>query len=275
MPTTRLASLSIFIYTLTMTADSGGEQFSELSIGIRELFRIVIPGAYVLILFEWLTAGRIDQSAGEGRTLARVAFSALAGLIAYGFQVHEKWLPYRDVFKKDVTRLTNAIVEAANCDRSRDLRKEYKYFLETRAPLVKERIHYFSSFYYMLDEMSLISAIAALILVCQFFHSLNPDRPISTYSVVAALGLQVIELYRDPSESLLKRLDSHLSEAVRPVLKYAISWLGVVAVWFLWNWALSSCLHRMWPRGPLFAIDWRFWALMWAAVIFERLGTKQ
>src|SRR5437879_1772386 len=140
-----------------MAKDSGDEQFSELIIGVRELFRIVVPGAYALTLLQWLSAGQIAQSTGEGQTLARIVLSVLAGLLAYGLQVHEKWFPYSYVFNQYREQLNQTIISTANVDPSKDYVNQYKYFLETRAHSIKERIHYFSSFYYMLDEMSLIS----------------------------------------------------------------------------------------------------------------------
>jgi hypothetical protein len=254
--------------------ETGTGTLSELSIGVRELFRIVVPGAYATLLFEWLTAGKFDQISGEGRTLTRIAVSVLVGLIAYGLQVHEKWLPYNVVFEQSRSRLNERIIKIANASNSKDYVGEYKYFLETRAPEIKERIHYFTSFYYMLDEMSLISAIAAIALAFMFFCELNPDRPLSTHFVLVGIALQLFTLYRDPYSYIIEKFN-RLDERLRWVLKYAASWLGITTIWIAWNWILAIYFHRMWPCGPLFRIDWRFWALISAAVIFERLGAKQ
>jgi hypothetical protein len=254
--------------------ETGTGTFSDLSIGIRELFRIVVPGTYAVLLFEWLTAGKFEIS-GEGRTLTRIAVTVLVGLIAYGLQVHEKWFPYNVVFERGKTDLNRRIIEIGSASGdSKDYVGEYKYFLETRAPEIKERIHYFTSFYYMLDEMSLISAIAAIALVFMFFRELNPDWPMSVNFVLVGIVLQLITLHRD---SYSKAVESYrlLEKIPRWMLKYAASWLGIVTIWLLWNWTLAFHYHRTWPFGPLFRIDWRFWALICVSMVFERLGAKQ
>src|SRR5438876_3729299 len=181
-----------------MADDSRSEALSELNLGIRELFRVLIPGAYTVIVFQWLRAN-VDSpldyasvASGEMRTFWLVGVSTIVGLIAYGLQVHEKWAPYCDVFDHYRQRLNNAVREATAAKEAKNYVNEYKYFLETDGRHYKDRIHYFSSFYYMLDELSLISALGALAILARFFLKLNPDWPISARLIVAFLPLQLI-----------------------------------------------------------------------------------
>ena len=88
-----------------MADDRETGAFSELTIGIRELFRIVVPGGYAVVIFEWLTAGKCDPITGEGQSVSRSAISVIAGLVAYGLLVHEKLWPYSDVFEDSPKRL--------------------------------------------------------------------------------------------------------------------------------------------------------------------------
>jgi hypothetical protein len=127
----------------------------------------------------------------------------------------------------------------------------------------------------MLGEMSLISVIAAISLVYNFFSQLNFDRPFPTHFVVAALVPQVLGLYWDYSRALIRCVSTKPSARVQVAVRYGTSWIGIVAVWFVWNWGLGIHLHRIWPFGPIFQVEWRFWGLMFMAVIFERLGAKQ
>ncbi len=258
------------INQLDMPEENDAGQFSELSIGVRELFRIVVPGAYALVLLEWLSREEVALVGGEGKTLSYIALSVLAGLIAYGLQVHEKWFPYTEVFRHNRDRLNRRIVEVAQVQDSKDYVYEYKYFLETSAD-IRDRIHYFSSFYYMLDEMSLISVVAAVGLIARFFDELHSGNPISTYFVLVALVWQLGGFYRGRRE---KPRDAP-SYGFELLGRWLCSWIGIVVAWFLWNVGLAILSNHLWPRGPVYQVDWRFWALMAAAVIFERLGAKQ
>jgi hypothetical protein len=248
--------------------------FSELNLGIRELFRVVVPGAYAVVLWAWLGSENTRQSLGESHNLASIAISILVGLLAYGLQVHERWWPYDLVFDKHRKSLNDAVAATVNADNTDNYVSEYKYFLETYAQQMKDRIHYFSSFYYMLDEMSLISAVAAVVLICNFFSSLNPGWPISTYFVVLAFVLQIASLYLTVGDGL--KGASPTARTLRwQVYALKRGWIAITGIWLVWNFVMSIFLHHIWPRGPFYGVDSRFWVLIAAVCIFERLAAKQ
>lgn len=143
-------------------ADLEPERLSDLQRGIRELFRIVVPGAFVLALLKLFTEQSRYVTALFDETLTQIAGVFFAGLFAYALRVHERWWPYFLPFESERTRLNNAIGRVLGVGTDVDHVEVYKYFLETRAPDLKERVHYFSSFYYMLTELSLIALIAGL-----------------------------------------------------------------------------------------------------------------
>src|SRR5690242_6135240 len=48
--------------------ETGTEPLSELNLGIRELFRVVVPGAYAVLLLEWLGSEKIRGWLGESHS---------------------------------------------------------------------------------------------------------------------------------------------------------------------------------------------------------------
>lgn len=254
---------------------------SELNIGIREIFRIVIPGGYAFVLFEWL---REKQSICEKSALLCIAVWVLVGLLAYGLQVHKRWQPYKNTFIKNVKELGDAIKKVANDNevvgKNDEQKKDpdpykdvYKYFLEKHAPETKERIHYFSSFYYMLAEMSLISAIAAFYLIYKFFADLGLDWRIVIIPAILSLALQLFMLYRDISKEVQLKLDTH--PRWKWIMRYAISWIGIILVGLFGMWIWAVCLNKVWPNGSTFHVDWRFFVLLSVAFVFGRLAAMQ
>ena len=149
---------------------------SELELGIRELFRIVVPGVYgtlliVLLAPESELAKFIGKSIGAG-----LGSSFFLGLFGYALRPHERWAPYFLTFEKHRIKLNDEIIRVVAASpavpevevalvpiqhQSPDHVALYKVFLECKAVDVKDRIHYFSSFYYMLVELSFFSWVAA------------------------------------------------------------------------------------------------------------------
>ena len=62
-----------------------GRSFSELQLGIRELFRVVVPGAYVIVLFKFLTRETEFYVTASGSTLSLVIAEFFSGLLAMHF----------------------------------------------------------------------------------------------------------------------------------------------------------------------------------------------
>jgi hypothetical protein len=120
-------------------SELGTEALSELNLGIRELFRVLVPGAYAVILLEWLGSAKIRDWLGESHSLARIAISVVARLIAYGLQVHERWWPYSCVFDRNRRLLNDEVVNIVNGEGTKNYVSEYKYFIETCAPKMKDR----------------------------------------------------------------------------------------------------------------------------------------
>jgi hypothetical protein len=136
-------------------AGEGGGPLSELQLGIRELFRIAVPGAYAVILLRYFAPTSPLTVERNASTLELLAATFFLGLFLYALRVHSHWWPYDGPWRAGVERLGNVI--RAQISRSGDHRDLYKYFLTTAAPEMRDRVHYFSSFYYMLCELSLVS----------------------------------------------------------------------------------------------------------------------
>lgn len=152
--------------------------FSDVELGIRELFRIIVPGAYGVILI-LLFAPQSSAATFVGRSLGfGVSSSFFLGLFGYALRPHERWAPYFLHFEKyrvqlneEITRILttapvvreveNVLPPARNVHESRDHVALYKLFLESKAADLRDRVHYFSSFYYMLIELSLFSWLVA------------------------------------------------------------------------------------------------------------------
>lgn len=162
---------------------------TELQRSIRELFRIVVPGAYIVGLLSFLSAEHPLVMLISQTTLNQVLAVFFAGLVGYALRVHERWWPYCIWFERERKRLNDAIVTITTEDIGVDHVDLYKYFLETRALDLKDRVHYFSSFYYMLCELSMFSFIA---LVAVTICHLAECRPYKL-DVIATLGKEVID----------------------------------------------------------------------------------
>lgn len=143
-----------------MTTVAIEDPTEALGLGFRELFRILVPGFYAAGLIRLIGAPfeRVKEFSSEG--MEKLAISIALGLVLYAARVHEKVPGYRGFYKTELNKLNSEISRVTKKDR--DHTYEYKYFLETRVSAgLRDRIHYFSSFYYMLCAMSLSSLLTA------------------------------------------------------------------------------------------------------------------
>jgi hypothetical protein len=249
-----------------------GRSFSELQLGIRELFRVVVPGAYAIALFKFLTPETEFYVTASGSTLSLVIAAFFLGLVGYALRVHATWWPYSLVFERGRKQLHDEIravlgggSEEDNGDPYRPL---YKYFLETKAADLKDRIHYFSSFYYMLVELSFFSLVAViahtLLPLLHLAHSTGPHPVanfIATYSVGSAIFVQLL-LVAEP-RSIPKKWWSKLSELSFVPLLLVVVGLGTLA----WVVGMSRSFD-------LFT-EYRVLALLFFFFAFERFGARQ
>jgi len=134
--------------------------------------RILIPGVYAvgLIRITGVRAEFGDVVVGKG-TASVIAVGFFVGLIGYALRAHERWFPYYINFERYRVELKDAIDRVLGTKTEGDNVNVYKYFLETKASDISDRIHYFSSFYYMLTELSLFSGMAAYFFVAQCLFS--------------------------------------------------------------------------------------------------------
>jgi hypothetical protein len=173
--------------------------FKELELGFRELFRILIPGAYAVSL-----AQVVAPNASFSQTLLKTTASGLAatfflGLIGYALRVHERWFPYYRYFEKQRASLNNEIARIAAVSPETDNVDFYKYFLETSAESLNDRIHYFSSFYYMLVELSLFSVAAAYVILANFLFTRvsisSTAAAAAAWSIALACIIQLVAVF--------------------------------------------------------------------------------
>ncbi|MGA7217084.1 MAG: hypothetical protein WBX38_02150 [Candidatus Sulfotelmatobacter sp.] len=262
------------------------KSFSDLELGIRELFRIIVPGAYgvmlVLILAPDSAAAKFaGKNGGVG-----LGASFFLGVLGYALRPHERWAPYFFIFEKCRVKLNDEItrvirtapavheVESAldppyQVHENSDHVALYKVFLEVKVPEARDRIHYFSSFYYMLIELSLFSLVAAFCLTadyCVVFARATDHRSaawIAIFMIAVAVATQIALLCG------LKGLSTNRSK-----IWLCSSLLLAAAGLFIASGAtLAFNLHQLRVSGwspnvvpPL---------LIFVAFAFERLGAKQ
>ena len=88
-----------------------GEQrlFKELELGFRELFRILIPGAFVVSLAQALfPCAQFTQTITKS-TASGLAATFFCGLVGYALRAHERWFPYFLQFEKKRAELNTEI----------------------------------------------------------------------------------------------------------------------------------------------------------------------
>jgi len=190
------------------------------------------------------------------------------GLIGYGLRVHERWWPYFLGFERERQELNKRIVEICGGSEARDHKDLYKYFLETKALSIRDRIHYFSSFYYMLCELSLFSFGALAILVLSGLvhlarlNELKAQVFVAVFLVVLAAILQVVLLF--DLVSIRNRRARRLS--VLPSV-FVLMAAGILA----FSLAAADRAKAL----LLVFTDFRPWLLLFLSFIFERLGRRQ
>jgi hypothetical protein len=131
---------------------------SSITIGIRELFRIIVPGLLVLGYMKVEFPNQLSAWNGTASLAYILIISFFMGLVVYVSQIHKWCPPWRNVFNQEIKRLANEVKVALGGAPSlmgKDYEAEYKHFLETKADRsFTERVHYFTSFYYLLTEIS-------------------------------------------------------------------------------------------------------------------------
>ncbi len=133
------------------------EPTETLGLGLRELFRILVPGLYAALLIRPIAPSDwVREISSDG--IGKLAISIALGLVLYAARVHKTVPGYRGFFKSELAKLNSEVSKVSGTER--DHTDEYKYFLEARVSSgLRDRIHYFSSFYYMLCAMSLSSLL--------------------------------------------------------------------------------------------------------------------
>lgn len=168
------------------------DKLSELQLGIRELFRILVPGAYVLGLLMLLTPGNALVRLAEQGASSQLVASLFFGMVGYALRLHERCFPYFVLFEKYRKPLNDAIIETTSKGGGRDNVDVYKYFLETSDSPLRNRVHYFSSFYYMLVELSYISVVAGFyLLASDLLAKIGVSYEISRHLAVASILIGV------------------------------------------------------------------------------------
>lgn len=141
-------------------------QLGPFELGFRELYRIAIPGYVSLAL-----ATMVFPDLNLFDLITKVIVGFFLGLITYSMRISRRIPIYRRFFGKQTKKLQNEIVNCCDFDTRCELRlKEskaiYSHFLERFVgPNLRERIHYFTSFYYMFTDVSFILL---------FYSVLNP-----------------------------------------------------------------------------------------------------
>ena len=138
---------------------------SSITIGIRELFRIIVPGLMVAGYVKAEFSSLLSPWDGTASFVYILILSFFVGLIVYALQVHRWCWPWHNMFNQQIKRLGNEVGVALGGAPSlmgEVYHAEYKHFLETKVDrYFTERVHYFTSFYYLLAEISQLFALFA------------------------------------------------------------------------------------------------------------------
>jgi hypothetical protein len=164
--------------------------FKDLELGVRELFRILIPGAYVVSVAELLYPTVPSILALTTSTAAGLSAAFFIGLTGYALRAHERWFPYFFYFEQQRARLNSEIARVTGESPTKDHVGSYKFFLETKTQGLSDRIHYFTSFYYMLVELSLFSALFAYFNLARALIKLaRPECPRLTMCCIVVIAV--------------------------------------------------------------------------------------
>lgn len=145
---------------------------STFTIGIRELFRILIPGLLVITFLRLEVPCLLAPFGYElplGYFLVIAFFIGLVVYILqpYILQCYRLRLPWSRVHRKQLSKLVREVriaMGGASPLLTTDYGAEYKYFLELKTDRsFVERIHYFTSFYYLLSEISQLLFVFSLV----------------------------------------------------------------------------------------------------------------
>ena len=181
-------------------------KFGPFELGFRELYRIAIPGYVSLAL-----ATMVFPDLNSLDLITKVIVGFFLGLITYSLRISRKIPPYRCFFNKQTTRLQKAIVDCCDFDTEckftlRKSKAVYSHFLQRFVePNLRERIHYFTSFYYMFTDVSFIlffySVVNLFLWLCnnyipsdclEFFSNIDIQFSISYISLIPKVILLVL-----------------------------------------------------------------------------------
>lgn len=213
-----------------MAATPSTAMGESIALGFREFFRILVPGAFAFGLVRYFLP---ELQPGWLYTEASgvIGSVVILGIAAHALQPHSIGIwrlkgipPYSTAWKQQIGRLNGAILAVTRLSKEEDQRDLYKYFLETKAPLsLRERIHYFTSFYYMLEELSFLSVIAGVLAFSQGLPTAVVLVAGAAALVFEYLGIkqlagtcgeQVILVY--DMETVMRELAEKLPEIVGP-----------------------------------------------------------
>lgn len=247
-----------------MPADDSSS--SVLQLGVRELFRIFVPGAYAALLLSVLPGLPLVLAKTISSTSSQIAVAFFLGLVAYALRPHECWWPYNRVFWKHVNELETEIeLIVGKAPTADGHTATYKYLLTTGSAVVRERVHYFSSFYYMLIALSLFSAFAAMSLF--FIPALLLSREFKSggfWITLSLLGLASVVQYLR-----MQRVEPTKGRPSKLEIGFVLAILGAILVqaadFALHSGVLHFSLSRMLWMGACAAL----------AVVFASLGNKQ
>jgi hypothetical protein len=171
-------------------------------------------------------------------------------------------------FEKYRAELSDTIMNVINpqCKKD-DYGDLYKYFLETEATDVNDRIHYFSSFYYMLAELALFSGFAAFFLtfldLSLLAGHIHPDLAILAKAMIT-MGILVHIAILHPLTAV-KRSRTQYTLIVALLMVSAGMFLLTYACW----------------RAGLIGIKFAFQGVRWEPLLllgvgylFQRLADK-
>jgi len=144
------------------------EQVKAYDFGFREIFRVMVPGVWFVIVFSptvskpiWALLAKAGVNFPSGLdNMKLIAAVWVTGFLWFSLQIPKRTKSYR----RFVSHLRKFMMELRNTGKVLVDKPVYDYYLATLLPATATvRVHYFASMYYMLMDVAAISFVAVVL----------------------------------------------------------------------------------------------------------------
>ena len=125
--TGRIVATQSQLFQTLKTTMAEPRLFKELELGFRELFRILIPGAFVVTLAQFVAPKAPITQAMTASAASGLATTFFCGLACYALRIHERWFPFFLQFENKRAALNEEIARITARKSAKDNVDIYKY----------------------------------------------------------------------------------------------------------------------------------------------------